>query len=280
MSRSGVRPSFLVERLLWRRKKDFIFAIPLIPRHRAKDWDMVLHKLRATLRSALNQTDRNFQIIIGTEDRIDVSEARHENVTLMRLVGRRTPPSENRNFSVATFDLWFRRNRLTREAQRWSAKYVMFLDADDLVSNRLVETVKAMPPASGYALTRGFVMDDASGHIVECPGDHLRIEGFDLFCGSSLVFSLTENPAFPQPWPNVAIDRGHHRTRNFLSTTSTPMIAVEKPLAIYVLNTGINISSAGTPDSPNINFATRTAQVAAQHGRPMSPEELQEFMGA
>ena len=39
----------------------FVFAIPLVPRQRATDWQRILSNLRATLRSILNQTDPNFR---------------------------------------------------------------------------------------------------------------------------------------------------------------------------------------------------------------------------
>ncbi|MBG1233044.1 glycosyltransferase family A protein [Aestuariivirga litoralis] len=255
----------------------FVIAIPLIPRKRAKDWDQILSKLQATLRSTLGQTDPDFRIIICTEDEIDLPEARHPKVRIL-LYGAGRPPSAYKNtHTLAIQDAYARRMRLTDEAMRISARHLMFLDADDLVSNRLVETIKALPFSCAYALSSGFVMDDATKKVALCPSELIKISHFDSFCGSSWVFSLSPQSTLPRGWLRLVKNTGHHQVREALSASGTSIHNIEQPLAIYLLNTGHNMSGAGTSDSTPGYYGTNGAAIAAKHGRALTPEESKEF---
>ena len=261
----------------------FIFGIALRPRRRARNWERILDNLQETLRSILNQLDRNFEVFIATEDEIDLPEIANPKIKLLNVRPPATLLGTETNYASSHQDIYFRRKAITEAAKSSGGRYLMHVDADDLISNRLVSKVRRMPDAAGYAIVTGWVMDFRTRNVHPCPhknlydyNDGFYDNGFDTICGSTLIFSLKDNGFEPKPWPLAAIVLGHHIVRKTLAQSHNPILAIDDPLVIYVLNTGENNSNVH-PDAPWKKFSFDTGAAAARFGRQMTAELRAEF---
>jgi hypothetical protein len=63
----------------------------------------------------------------------------------------------------------------------WNPKYVMKLDADDLISSKLVDWLDKANGEAGYLIEHGWVWRSGSRYLIE------RTEYFDRTCGSCLI---------------------------------------------------------------------------------------------
>ncbi|MBG1233043.1 hypothetical protein [Aestuariivirga litoralis] len=225
----------------------------------------------------MNQIDPNFQIIVAAEDQIDIPEARHPKVTIAYFATQ--PPKAGTELLHATsfLDHQNRRQFLTQKAKDAGGTHVMILDADDLVSRHLVHTINVLPSASGYAFTRGHVMDFQTRKIYPCPSARIGVGSFEEFCGSGHVFTLAQDPALPQPWPEAMVEQRHKLVSNLMRENAHPFLQVRERLVIYMLNSGVNMSNEGTPDSPFKKFAVYASTVPATYGHPMTRRQIREF---
>lgn len=118
----------------------FVFAIPLVSRRRARDWQRVLDNLQATLQSILNQSDRRFVVLIAAEDEILLPEVKDSHVRLCVVAGL---DFERVNYHNSHSDATLKRTLLSEEACKLGASYLMFADADDLISKHIVAYVNS-----------------------------------------------------------------------------------------------------------------------------------------
>jgi len=253
----------------------FVFGIPLVPKHRSKNWPRVLENLQATLQSVLNQTNENFQVLIAAEDDIDLPEVRDDRVRVLRTIG---PEAEQPGYLMKNGDATNKRVLLCNHAKRLKAHHIFLVDADDLISKNVVEFVKCNPHPHGYAITRGLVFDCASGKLLPCPSNLINVDGFDTYCGSSLIYNLkrSEGPPYDN-WPIPVVQLGHNKVRKAMLESGHPLLQIEVPLVAYVLNSGENITMQEATDNPYLAFADYVTNAISTHGRPMSRQELDEF---
>lgn len=251
----------------------FLFGIPLVPRSRANNWNNVLENLRTTLRSILNQTNKEFHILIASEDELDLPELSGKHVQLLKI-----PTSESRpiTFSIKYQDAIVKRLAICQKAHELCASQLMLADADDLISKNLVEFVRRNPHPVGYAVTRGFVLDCNTGKILTCPSLMINVNGFDTLCGTSLIYTLNHKD-LPANWPMNVVKNGHNQVRRALREAGTPLLEIEEPMVVYVRNSGDNISMHETEDNPYLNFASYLTTAIATHGIPFTAEQIQEF---
>ena len=154
----------------------FVFAVPLVARSQAYDWDVVVRHFNATLASIFNQTDPNFRVIVACtgrpEVRIPVDE-RLEFLDLpeMPVAGQRWRPYQ---------DILRRRQAIYDRGFGEADAYVMFTDADDLVSNRLVAHVREGAYPYGHVVTSGYVFDSQRGLVAQLPLDGDATRRFEL----------------------------------------------------------------------------------------------------
>ena len=134
-----------------------------IAREKSKNWQRVLDNLQATLQSILNQIDGNFVVYIATNDQIELQEANDPRVFLVPVPSFKMPLIAQKEYNKSNFDANAKRVLLTEKAYSHNAPYIMYCDADDLVSNTLVQFVNQNPHPNGYAIRHGYVMDYSSG---------------------------------------------------------------------------------------------------------------------
>ena len=252
----------------------FVFAIPLIPKHRAKNWQRVLDNLQATLQSILNQTDQNFMVLLAAGDEIDLPETNHMRVAVLNLQGDAQTNHNAEIYGASISDMNMKRGFMENEAKRIGARFLMHADADDLLSNRLVEFVRSTNHPNGYALTRGFVMNYASGKILPCPSEAIPVASFDDYCGTSIIYNMGDKPS---DWENVIGIQGHHKARFLAKNAGNPLLEIDQRMAIYVLNAGENISMYSKTKSRSPDFAYYVLEGIEKHGSPMTKSQQLEF---
>jgi hypothetical protein len=257
--------------------RPFVFAIPLVPKRRARDWQMVRDNLQATLRAMLNQQDQNFIILLAAEDEIDLEECRHEKLRRVEV-----PADQRLDFSIEDYaqcnhDAFVKRQLLTHAARALSARYLMYCDADDLVGDRLVGLVRDANPETGCVITRGLVLDHATGKVAECPSALVPVERFDRYCGTCIIFNMDAPPHIDKHWPQNVFALGHLNVRQELINRQAPLVDIDAAMAVYVINTRQNISVGTGNARRTIDFNVNVVGAIQTHGRPMTRAELKTF---
>ena len=255
----------------------FVFAIPLMPRQRAGDWHRVLGNLRATLRSVLNQTDPNFLVIIATSDSIDLPELRDPRIQILPVPQNNAVELEADSQPSSMRDKLYKQGVLATHANALGAGYLMQTDADDLVSNRLVAFVRVNPHPAGYAIRQGYAMDQASAKILPCPSKAIQVDGFDTYCGTSIILTLGA-AANPNAYgPDFVAGMNHHVIRSTMMKSGHPLLDIEAPMAVYLLNTGENITRLAGNMPEHIDFFHDVTMLVRAHGVAMTEAQREEF---
>lgn len=203
----------------------------------SSNWESVCRILEKTLRSVCAQTDSNLRVFVVC----------HE---IPQLAGFSDPRVEFLSVDFPAPDLSQKKSRqedkfkklavgLSR-ARDFNPDFLMLMDADDLVSRRLVEYAHAHPNANGWAFEKGYTYDAGS------PWLFLRNDLYKV-CGTSAVINarLVELPEDPvRDFEECVILRyGHTAIRGQLDSRGTPLEPLPFPGAIYVLSHGENNAS-------------------------------------
>lgn len=218
------------------------FAIPLISRVAARDWAVVQHQLNATIGSIYNQTDPNFRIVIACSDLPELTVPTDERLTTIRCEPRR---QINRDSFVS--DSVGKTFEIARRQRGLGPCYFMFTDADDLVSNRLVEYIRADRNPNGYVVDRGYLFDAARGYLSPFPFNDDGPWRFDHECGTcnAVYFTPEELPdadgRAPPRFAAMMAD-GHPGRRIAAKAEGRPLAEFPFRAVVYVKNTGENVS--------------------------------------
>jgi hypothetical protein len=218
------------------------FSIPLAAKRDEAGWEIACRLLRHTLGSILGQTDPEFEIVITGHDRPPIEELDDTRVSFLH-----APFAPPRDQSAFLADKGRKRRHNARHIRARGGGYIVFMDADDLVSRHLVKYIRAFGHPHGYIFKRGYVLDYQSGAIGPIPG--ARQGAFDQYCGScaAIHFSPQEIGVTDavQRLSLYGQFRNHTKWEEIAARIGRPLHPVPFPVAIYVLNTSQNISAAG-----------------------------------
>jgi hypothetical protein len=255
----------------------FVFAIPLVPKRRAKHWDTVIANLQATLQSILNQTDKNFHCFIAAEDPVFLKEIDSPYVTLIKVPNTEGLESATNDYAKSHLNIWRKRSIMTTAAIEINSKYLMFTDADDLVSNRLVEYIRTVKPEFGAAIRYGIVFDTKNGKCLPVPSEHVPVNSFDGYCGTSIVLTSRQATEEQSIAFTALCTHPHHTVRETAANYGMPLLDVLEMMAVYVLNTGENISTMSSNNEGRLKFARTVITNIENYGMPMTKAQLFEF---
>jgi hypothetical protein len=220
----------------------FIFAIPLIARSLALDWDEACRSLVRTLRSVLNQSDPNFYVGVCCQDAPDLPpDIKHR----VNLIDARFPPPNARNQEMLV-DKRRKKLELARVLAEMGGGFYFALDADDLVSRDVVAYARQEADPNGYLIQSGYVMDAKSGALAPVPGEWIPTT-FDQLCGSCAILNLSraDLPGGRRFAHNDGLFCNLDRHADFSADAAAiarPLNPVPFPAAVYVLNNGNNAS--------------------------------------
>jgi glycosyltransferase involved in cell wall biosynthesis len=207
----------------------------------AQDWERIEHQLSATLGSIYNQTDPNFRIIIACTDKPDISVATDERLEF--LVCEQLPAVDH---TVFIADAVHKRFRIAQRLRQLGGGYLMFADADDLVSRKLVAYVHETAHPNGYSVARGYMFDAARGWLAPFPfADHER---FDEESHTSAVLTVmadelpSDDGDTLNRFRNLMSD-GHPAIRQHAEAENRPLLDIPFRAVVYVRNTGENVST-------------------------------------
>ena len=214
----------------------FGFAIALRSKGTTNDWDRIVSLLGATINSVLNQESPDFKVVVGCHE-VPESLAGIDPRIAFESVASPVPIYHDEFVA----DKQRKREAATLALFQQGCRYIMPLDADDLVSKRLVGFVLQNPVEFGYVANRGYEYSLVRDAFSLCPA-------LSRICGSCAVFHWRE-----EDLPTVAWERGQFAYRDQVNTVHPDWIArgkrVGRPLTplpfravTYVLETEQNIS--------------------------------------
>ncbi len=255
----------------------FCFCIPLIPRDRAENWQRALENLQATLQSALNQVDQNFVVYIASNDEITLPEVSNPKIIVCKVPFAHSAHEPANFYNVANDDAGAKRWFLYQKAYDENVGYVMGLDADDLVSNKLVQFARQQQHARGYVIRNGLVLDAGSGKCLPCPSKEIVVNSFDAFCGSSIIFKLDAKLRSSENWPFAILSAGHTKIPTLVAQMGIPLLDIEFPGVVYVLNTGTNISVHKSNEPERLKFMNHVISNIETNGQFLDAATLREY---
>lgn len=157
-----------------------VFLIPFAPRRVKSKWETACAHLRQTLKSIHNSTSGNYRAVVAGHEAPDFDVAFDSRFIFLPL-NHPIPSHENSNVAG-------RLDKLTKIAaawnyakSTWNPNYVMKLDADDLISSRLVDWLENSGGEAGYLIKYGWVWSSGSRYLIT------KVEYLDRICGSCLI---------------------------------------------------------------------------------------------
>lgn len=245
-------------------REPFWFGVPLIAQAQAPDWGRVGDLLELTLRSVLAQTDGDFTLLLAGHD-------------LPECWGRLTRGDRRFRFLRAEWDP----QGVTRAnddggAKKWTigdavrragGGLLMYLDADDLIDHRLVETARARiwPGHLGAVVDRGVMLDFPTLRAIELPCPGVHDGAFVELCGSSTVARVqpdSPDPALRDPHATLG---SHHLWLRTAEERGLPLARL--PVwGAYLVNTAQNHSET---HGPFADWRRALNEAVASQGRPL-----------
>lgn len=156
------------------------FLIPFASRRTKSKWDIACAHLRQTLKSVHNSTSESYCVVVAGHEAPDFNIETNARVCFLS-VDHDIPHHED---AVV-------RGRLDKLAKigaawnyarsRWDPHYLMKLDADDLISSRLVQWLENFGREPGYLIQHGWVWRSGARHLLQ------STEYLDRVCASCMI---------------------------------------------------------------------------------------------
>lgn len=177
-------------------KERFVFGIPLIARAVAADWGRINQLLDLTLRSVKAQTDGEFEVALAAHDRPESWMRHADGDPRFRFLQADWAPEEP---TSRNDDGGMKKWRIKEYVQEAGGGLLMYLDADDLVDRRLIETARAEigPEYRGGVVGGGVVVDFATWMAAALPDSRIYDGRFHELCGSTTIGRIEPDSADP-----------------------------------------------------------------------------------
>jgi len=221
------------------------FGIPLRSKAASKNWENVTRVFNRTLNSVYSQTDPDFKIYVACHEIPVLDRAYDERVEF--LVSDQDTPKTAYEMLL---DKGWKISMIARRIREAGGGYVMLVDSDDLVSNRIAGYVNSRPLCSGYLSSFGFVYNEGSDYVQKAGALH-------RLCGScAIVYYRPED--LPDEMPESFFDdspsekwvirMAHPRIPECLKEQGRSLSTLPFPSTVYVRNTGDNHSMLAGSD--------------------------------
>jgi len=208
------------------------FCMPLIGRLAAKNWDHVVELLDQTLQSVLTQ-EGNLRVLVACND-VPASRFIDDPRLEFLRVGGEVPQTWQEKIRDKTIKL----RRIVEEVCHRGGGYVVMMDADDLVSNRLTQHIARTDNQIGYLFQ--------SGYLFNVAGKRFRLANdFPNHCGTCAVFYVGKNDLTPGRGICAIIEHGEHTEyAKDSAAIGRRLERIPFPAAIYLRHHGDNVSLA------------------------------------
>jgi len=204
------------------------FCMPLIGRSAAKDWQKVCRLLDQTLYSSLSQPG-DVRVFIACNE---VPETSFGDDKRVRFLVMESPPPAN--ITEMRRDTRSKRARVIDEVVASGGGYVVRVDADDLISNRLTRHIVADDNRVGYLFKRGYTYNVATKEF--------RLSrSFDRLCGTCGVIFLGPDDLGAESLPRKIARSGHTEFGQRCRAIGRPLAEVPFPAALYLTSHGESV---------------------------------------
>jgi len=227
----------------------FVFLIPLRNASVARNWESCVELCIKTILSASQQTAHEdcFQVVLVCRDFPEISLP--SNVKILRAPFPDPEPNWESQHVDKYAKIRFGLEHLVEQAPL----YIMKLDADDLVSNKIVSWVLADDNKNGYYVDKGYRW--FSGRKWMEPVDNFHSE-----CGSSNILYVEKNDLLKDNiYESKILKLGHNITVQYFNDIKKPLKEIPFSAVIYRKSNGENITlhylPSGTKcNKPNFKF--------------------------
>jgi hypothetical protein len=218
----------------------FCFLIPVQSKQVSRNWSTIVRLLDLTLQSIFRQTSGNFRVLVACHEIPELPTKFDDRLRFVPVDF--APPSPTAPTSERMQDKWDKLAVLMCELRRMERSHMMIVDADDLVSRRIVEYCQQNPTANGWMIKTGYRYAVGSRMIVLMPGTFTC--GTDSILNASKIrFPQSRSPEeIQQCLPLVA---GHTVIGEMMAKHGMALETLPFPGAVYMTNHGENDSHLG-----------------------------------
>ena len=215
------------------------FLIPFRSKVTTSNWDLTVKLLNNTLKSVFNQTDQEFKVIIACHELPPITGDYDNRLEIIQV---NFPPPVH--FKDHLTDKYYKKRILVHRVQEYGGKYIMFVDADDYISNRLAAWVKDHEHPTGWFIQTGYEYDASTNNLRITPR-------FNNICGTSAILNISDliepvETAFTnyERVNEYLFDYGHNEWKEVLKEQKQRTLGIIPfKAAVYIMNTGINLSN-------------------------------------
>ena len=208
------------------------------------DWSRVCALFERTVTSVFNQTDPNFRMIVCCSARPKLTRSFDERLEYIVI----DAPIPERTFESMMEDKVRKLFVALQRARDIDADYVMPLDADDLVSRRIVAHTLRHPDADGWYVSKGWRYEYGTGWLE-------RLGNFNLICGSCNVlarrwFSFAGRPDKERQAYQDLVANGHEQVVDAFAARGASLRPFPFRGMVYTVSNRENATRllpAGTP---------------------------------
>ncbi len=244
--------------------KNVFFSIPFSAKRDEARWAIACQLLGNTLASIFNQTDPAFEVVITGHERPSLTELSDPRVTFLK-----APFPKPEALSEYHIDKRMKRRNNALYIKTRGSGYIVFLDADDLVSHNLIRHMRLADDPNGYVFVRGYLLDYRAMILGRC-------DNFDRHCGScaAVYFSSDEISADGSGYAMSFYTKpaGHKSWRELAAAEGRPLQPIPFPAVVYVFNTSQNLSASLGEGM----VTTRLMKIRRQEV-PLTPDIIEEF---
>ena len=213
--------------------KTLCFISSLRPQRASANWRQVCELFERTALSVFNQTNPNFRFVVACHEPPILNRSFDERLEFITL----DLPIPDATYATRDLDKRHKLMAALRRARELGADYVMSLDADDLVSNRLVDFVVSQPWADGWYVTRGYKYVYGSRWIEPSHA------GFNLMCGSCNIlsrrfFAFPDDPEREREVDRIWFIGGHAAFAELFSAKGANLQSIPFSAVTYVSHEG------------------------------------------
>ena len=206
----------------------FCFITSLRSAKVAEDWTHVSRLFERMAASVFGQSASSFRLIAVCHEPPKLKQCFDERLEFITV-----------NFPAPSYDCDQMFNDKVRKlivalrrSRELGASYVMPIDADDLISSRLVAYALAHPDADGWFVDRGWRYGHGSRWIDV-------LDRFNLICGSCNIlsrrwFAFPDQPEREREAETELIENGHHQVAQAFLARGVKLKPIPFRAAVYV----------------------------------------------
>lgn len=204
-----------------------VFVVPVKSKIIEKNWASFSKLLDRCIGSICNQSNTNFKVVIACHEIPKTNYNNDPRVIFLQVDF--APPTPNADRSQKEKDKGKKIKLATNYAKKIGAYYVMPVDSDDCVSNKICEFVNNNNDSkSGWYIKKGYLYPEGKTYA------YLNLKNFQTICGTCAIIKpehidlmYDENFWF------------HHDRTKFPNIT--PLEPLPFPAALYSMLNGSNI---------------------------------------